>query len=389
MKQLIVISTLLLNFHIYSQTYEKSLLILDGDSKQPIENVLILLLKTKQLLFSNSDGKLLFQSKGGTNLQLSHPSYHQASIKWTSLKQKTDTIFLKSKINTLDNIVLSKTHPEKLIKELAENSLSKLNIPVRLKVYCREFFKTDGQYASFNDGLINFQLLKEHKKLKSVLLVEQNRSFGLIDQHILPDLLGYNLNSMMEKYYELKILRPLLDEKLRKMYSFIVKTSKDSPNRHEISAIPLEGSTELLDTFKIIYDVQRKLILQINAELSPTVLAAAKEETTKGVKNIKGSFYQINFRVETDKYYLVSSKEEIHFNMHTGKEVKNIEVLNNMITTNFNFKHFTYKDINVFKDKTLYNIKNTILTDYWKISGLTPTEKEEEIINNLKESFWP
>jgi len=58
-----------------------------------------------------------------------------------------------------------------------------------------------------------------------------------------------------------------------------------------------------------------------------------------------------------------------------------------LITMNFNVQNYTYKESDVFKDKTLFNIRNSILTDYWNVSGLTPTAKELEIINNIKGTF--
>jgi hypothetical protein len=88
-----------------------------------------------------------------------------------------------------------------------------------------------------------------------------------------------------------------------------------------------------------------------------------------------------------ENYYLVSSKEEINYEINTGNDIKNIEVLNNLVTTNFNVQNYTYKESDVFKDKTLFNIKNSILTDYWNVSGLTPTAKESQIINNITKSF--
>ena len=218
-------------------------------------------------------------------------------------------------------------------------------------------------------------------------MVEQNRPFGLADDDISSDLLGYNLNVSMEKYYIFTVLRPLLDEKTRKKYNFIVKVYPLNLEYNEISAIPLEGTTELLDDFKIVYDVKRKLIIEINTELSPITLAGVKEETSKGTKNIIRSVFKTNYRVDGENYYLFSSKEEINYDVNTGNETKNIEVLNNLITTNFNIQNYTYKESDVFKDKTLFNIKNSILTDYWNVSGLTPTAKELEIINKIIKSF--
>jgi hypothetical protein len=387
MKKTLVLLLFFLCFTVFSQTNERTLILFDIDSNLPIEDATILVFKTKQILMSNSEGKVVFELKGGSNVKITHSSYLPLTIKWASLNQPENIIYLKSKLNTLDDIVVTKQHPQEIIKELVDNSIKRLNVPARLKAYSREFFKLNGNYAYFNDGLINFQLYKDQKKVKSILLVEQNRSFGLIDDEISSDLLGYNLNVSMEKYYVFTVLRPLLDEKIRKKYNFTVKVYPLNQEYNEIIAIPVEGTTELLDDFKIVYDVKRKMIIEINTEVSPITLAEVKEETSKGSKNIIRSVFKTNYRVDGENYYLFSSKEEINYEINTGNETKNIEVLNNLITTNFNIQNYTYKESDVFKDKTLFNIKNSILTDYWNVSGLTPTAKELEIINKIIKSF--
>jgi hypothetical protein len=387
MKKILVLLQFFLCFTVFSQTNERTLLILDSDSNLPIEDAVVSVLKTKQVLMSNEEGIVTFELKGGSNLKVAHSSYLPVTIKWSSLNQSENKIYLKSKQITLDDIVVTKQHPQEIVKELVENSTQKLNVPARLKVYSREFFKLNGNYAYFNDGLINFQLYKDQKKVKSTLLVEQNRSFGLIDDDISSDLLGYNLNVMMEKYYIFTVLRPLLDVKSKKKYSFIVKVSPLNETYNEIIAIPIEGLGELLDDFKIVYDVKKKLIIEINTEISSSTLAEFKEETGKGSKRVIRSVFKNNYRVDLNNYYLVSSKEEINYEVNLGNEIKNIEVLNNLVTTNFNIQSYTYKESDVFKDKTLFNIKNSILTDYWNVSGLTPTAKELELINKIKDKL--
>lgn len=387
MKKSLVLLHFFLCLAVFSQSSERTLILLEKDSNLPIEGAVVLVLKTKQVLMSNSEGKVIFAIKGGSNVKVTHSSYLPVTIKWASLNLPENIIYLDSKENTLDDIVVSKEHPQEIIKTLVENSIKKLNVPARLKAYSREFFKLNGDYAYYNDGLINFQLYKEQKKVKSVLLVEQNRSFGLIDDEISSDLLGYNLNGMMEKYYLFTVLRPLLDDKLRKKFNFLVKVSPRGEEYYEITAIPLEGTNELLDDFKIVYDVKKKLIVEINAVVSSTTLAEIKEQTGKGAKNIIKSVFKTNYRIDSENYYLVSSKEEINYEINTGNDVKNIEVLNNLVTTNFNVQNYTYKESDVFKDKTLFNIKNSILTDYWNVSGLTPTAKELTIINSIKGLF--
>ena len=78
---------------------------------------------------------------------------------------------------------------------------------------------------------------------------------------------------------------------------------------------------------------------------------------------------------------MVSSKEEIGFEKIEKNATKNIEVRNYFLTTNFSTKNYSFKDSEVFKDKTLYNKKNVVLSDYWNVSGLTATDEEQQIIN--------
>ena len=55
-----------------------------------------------------------------------------------------------------------------------------------------------------------------------------------------------------------------------------------------------------------------------------------------------------------------------------------------MITSNFSTQKFSYKENEVFKDKTLFNKQNVILTDYWNDSGITATDEEQLIIDKLE-----
>nr|WP_315251471.1 hypothetical protein [uncultured Flavobacterium sp.] len=385
MKRIFVLFQFIFCFTLFSQTNEKRVILLDFDTNQPITEAVVLVLKTKQVLLTNEEGAVAFEIKGGSNLKVTHSSYLPITIKWASLNQMENIFYMKSKLTALDDIVITSRNPHEIIKDLVDNSIKTLSVPARLKVYSREFFKLNGDYTYFNDGLINFQLYREQKKVKSILLLEQNRSFGLVEDDISSDLLGYNLNSMMEKYYIFSILRPLTDDKIMKKYNFVIKVNPLNQDYNNIIAtpIPVEKSTEVSDDFKIVYDVKRKLIIEITAMASPETLASVEENTAKGFKNIIRSVFKTNYRVDFGNYYLVSSNEEINYTVNVGNETKNIEILNNLITTNFNIQNFTYNDSQVFKDKTLFNAKNSILTEYWNVSGLTPTAKELEIINKI------
>ncbi len=385
MKKVLFLFLLLYSIVVSSQNEEKTIVLKDIDTEKPIEDATIFISKTKQTLLSNAEGTASFILNGISNIQITHSSYTTIKLRSNILKDKINVVYLKNNITGLDEIIITKQHPQKILKAIVDNSIKKLTIPARLKVYSREFFKLNGTNSYYNDGLLNFQLFGTTKNFKSDVLVEQNRSYGLVYEDISNDILGYNLNNIMQNYYNFKYLNPILEPKAKKEYDFLIKSYSKNDDYYLMTVSPIDNVKEMLDDFTILYDRKKKLIIEASSYVSPMTVAKLKEKTTVGSKNIYKSLFKTIYRQDNFNYYLVSSKEEIGFERIDKKNSKtDIEVKNYFITTNFSTHKFTYKDSEVFKEKTLYNIKNSILTNYWDVSGLTPTEEEEAIISSLE-----
>ncbi len=367
-----------------AQKVDKILIIKDQDTNLPIEDVTVTILKTRQNLLSNKEGIVAFELNGATSIQIRHSSYLGINIRSNTLKDNSTVIFLRSNVNDLEEILVTKRHPQKILASLIENSKNQLTVPARLKVYSREFFKLNGKYSYYNDGLMNFQLLDKSKKVNTVLLVEQNRSTNLVEEEISADLLGYNLNDIMENYYNFKYLNLLLTSEAKREYDFVIKVYSKNRDYNVISAVPLENATGMLDDFLIIYDPKRKIIIEVSSFVSPMVLSKIREKSSNGARNINKSSFKTIYKYQNNNYYLLSSKEEIGFEKIEKNQKKDIEVRNYFVTTNFSTQNFIYKDTEVYKDKTLYNKKDVILTDYWNDSGLVATEEEKEIVNYVE-----
>lgn len=385
MKKVLFLLFLLYSIVVSSQNEEKTIVVKDIDTQKPIEDATIFISKTKQTLLSNAEGTASFILNGISNIQITHSSYNTIKLRSNILKEKVNVVYLKNNITGLDEIIITKQHPQKILKSIVDNSIKKLTIPARLKVYSREFFKLNGTNSYYNDGLLNFQLFGNAKNFKTDVLVEQNRSYGLVYEDISNDVLGYNLNNIMQNYYNFKYLNPILEPKAKKEYDFLIKSYSKNDDYYLMTVTPIDNAKQMLDDFTILYDRKKKLIIEASSYVSPMTVAKLKEKTAVGSKNIYKSLFKTIYRQDNFNYYLVSSKEEIGFERIDKKNSKtDIEVKNYFITTNFSTHKFTYKDSEVFKEKTLYNIKNSILTNYWDVSGLTPTEEEEAIISNLE-----
>lgn len=216
MRKIILLCIVLFGTSISAQNEEHSIVVKDIETQLPIENATIVVLKTKQILLTNKDGKAVFVLSGGSNIQVSETNYESLTIRWASLKESNFVVYLSSKNNKLDEVVLSKQSPQKVLQRIVSNSVHMLAASYRLKVYVREFFMLDNQYSYYNDGLVNFQFVGNQKKAETTLLVEQNRSYGILDTDVSADLKGYNLNNIMENYSNLKYFEPLLSSKAKK-----------------------------------------------------------------------------------------------------------------------------------------------------------------------------
>lgn len=385
MKQIYLLFLLILGFTVSAQNVEIAITLKDADTDLPVEDATVYVLKTKQSLLSNSEGKVTFILNGSSNIQVTHSSYAKVTVRSSALLKTDNVIYLKSNVNDLDEIIVTKQHPQKVLKNLVDNSIKKLTVPARLKVYSREFFKMDGDYTYYNDGLMNFQLFGKDKNFKSNILVEQNRSFGLVYDQINSDVLGYNLNDIMENYYNFKYLESVLVPAAKKKYDYLIKSFTANHDYYVLVITPLDNTAALRDDFKIIYDWKKKIIIEINTSVSPSTLSNVKEKKAIGSKNIYKSNFKAIYRLDGENYYLVSSKEEIGFERIEKNKTTDIEVRNYFVTTNFSNQNYSYKESEVFKDKTLYNKKNTILSTYWDVSGLSSTEEEQAIINQLQD----
>lgn len=381
MKQLLLLFVVLFQLNVFAQNDEYSIYVKDIETLQPIENATVTVLKTKQVLMTNADGKITFVLSGGSNIQVSEMNYENLTVRWAALKESGFVVYLKNKKENLDEVVVSKENPQKMLQKVVSNSKQKISVAHRLKVYVREFFMLDNQYSYYNDGLVNFQFNKNNT---TTLLVEQNRSYGLIDTDVSADLKGYDLNDIMENYSNFKYLDPLLDAKAKKEYDFTTKGHSKNKDYYIMSVVPLDKAKEAIDNFEIIYDPEKKIIIEFTISVTPATLDKVEEETKEGEKNITKSFVKVNYRWDGTDYYLLSSNEEIGYNVVLKDKTKNVQVRNSFVTTGFNKQNFTYNESDVFKEKSLFNKKNKILTNYWDISGFTATEQEKAIIASLE-----
>lgn len=368
---------------VFSQNLEFTVIVKDFDTDLPIDEVTITALRTRQGFLSNKEGKAIISLTRSSDLELVHSSYKTLIVKFSTLNKKGNVVYMEPNTQQLEEYIITKDHPQEILKRIIENSKAKITIPISLKVYLHEFYKRDNEIIFFNDGLINFQILGNDKNIKTDILVEQNRAIGVLDGDIDPNILGYDLNNIIENYYQFKYLDEVLDTRAKKLYDFSVKTYPSNEDYLVIKIVPLPESKGILSDFMVVYDSNKKLIIEVSSYVTPDRLQTYKESMFASRKVYKLEFKN-TFRLDGNYYYLANSKEVIGFEKYYKKKSRRIEVKNHMVITDFNKKTFEYGEKNVFKGKSLINKKTSFFTDYWDVeSGFVSTPEEKAIIERL------
>lgn len=368
----------------FSQT-EITVILKDANTGQPIEDALITVLRNNQGLISNAEGVFKLSLTRPSLIEISHTSYKKIQIRSNTLiEDGVNILTLEKETELLQEVILTDKHPQEILKDLIKNSLKKLTVPANLRVYTREFFKRNNNYSFYNDGILNYQILGDKNKVTTDILVEQNRTIGLIDEFD-KDLLGYNLNNLMENYYQFKYLDEILDSKAKKKYDFLLMTYPQNDNYLLLRVKPYTTVEGYMSEYEILYESKKNLIIEVASFLPND--RAQNNSSFLDFKNRKiyKSIFRTTYRLESKDYYLANSKEEIGFTIEKNKKETKFEISNYLITTEFRTTIFKYHEAEIFKDKTLLNKKDSILTEYWEIdTGVLLTETEKDIINNLR-----
>jgi len=150
-----------------------------------------------------------------------------------------------------------------------------------------------------------------------------------------------------------------------------------------VKIVPFPESQGILSDFIIVYDSNKKIIVELSSYVSSERLQKYKESMFASRKVYKLEFKNI-FRLEGDLYYLANSKEVIGFEKRYKKKDRRIEVKNHMVITDFDKQPFEYSDKNIFKGKSLINKKTSFFTNYWDVeSGFVSTVEEKAVIESL------
>jgi hypothetical protein len=349
---------------------------------------LVNILRTDENFQSNKEGLVKFKLEKPSRISISQAEYKQAVLNSITFKTTEIIVELESISQDIEDIVITNRQAFSILKTLINKSMKQLTAPINLKIYSREFFKYNNEYTSYSDGLVNFCLKEKPDKFAADILVEQNRTYNLVNnEKIEKKTLSYNMYDIIQNYYDFKYINNFAESKAKKKFEFEIKTVRGKANFYQMVITPKPEIEEFLPTVTIVYDFKKNIILELEYFVEPNRFEFSDVSNLKVVKGkVFNSTFKALYLVDGDDYFLASTKEEIGIMVNDKKNVENkVEVVNYLMTTQHSRKFVPYQKEDVFKEKSLINKKNSIITEYWETnSGLLLTTEEKRIVDNLQ-----
>lgn len=341
---------------------------------------------------SNEEGAFLFSLPAGAEkFRISSMGYNTYEFDINNLPD--DGIYrLEPQEIVLEEVVVVNTPINEYLQQLVANSQARLNAPSLLNTYYREFVKVNERYTKFADGLVDYSVTKEKKKIKTQTQVKQSRAAKIQDaeNEALDEVTGLDVKKAVSADYSFKSIdHAFLSDDGYKNYNFVIKTQKDSEGKEleVITFTPKEGLKMALYQGKIVYDPANKLIMNIDISLIPALSQYAKVHNFLIIKaQIDDLAYNSGFKIVDGKYMLSYSSRDGSIHIWNKKRFNDVvKFKSDLVVTGFSGNVPDLGRKEKYKEKSLYENGNNYTEKFWlKNNSIVLTQQEEQIIKSLE-----
>jgi len=377
--------------------------IYDINTKKPLESVSIYIENTHYGTVTNSDGKYKFTFKVETpTITFSYLGYETMVINSSEIKSE---LFLSEYENVLEEVLITNNSVSSILKDVLKSTKKALKKPILQETYNREFSKINGEYNYFADGILEYHIRNNGKKIKSDTYLKQSRTLTSPSKNISEVIeaipIKYDVKDQIkEGFGDYELLKHLYKREDR--YDFVLKTKtyNDTLTHNIIEFKPKDTvindnydgkhlSGNFLFKGKVVYDSTTKLILDMDLQKASNTDADALY-----MKNFIITFkyfdvrQKASYRIDGDKYILVYKKE--YHKLHLYKAIGKVYDTEYEFYTSLNT--LTYKEFNDkldrskrYKNTTIYKNGNQHTSEFWNNNAILSTEEEENFINSIQQ----
>jgi hypothetical protein len=366
MKYIIVLNLFIISSLSYSQNFKISKIVVDINTKSPLENVIIF--NESDYSGTNADGKFIFVSqKNEVNFDLL--GYEGLKTTFDDLKNTKDTIFMQLKATQLQEVVVNNT--ASFMKKAYEKSKDNFLQDYTINFFLRSTFKKDTITTVLQDIYGKRNLNTANKKMTSIEILNM-RKIKILEKKEQTDFQFPDFNTLFN------IVAPQFER-----CAFTEIPFSDSNYKKILFETNEKDSKGQI--WKGYFIINRNDYATVEYNLiwisDPEKVPYEKKNASNGqYRTVKwNKLVQFTKDIVSNKYYPTNSKFESKIEVLIDGDDKAIYFDCNM--DYFVAKNPTNEDIksNFSADKDIFKAKFPYSKDFWDNQNQLPLTKELEL----------
>jgi len=351
---------------MFAQNITYSGIVRDKSTGKPIEHVSISVYDSNIATLTNSEGRFrITVPTSAKKINFNHLSFDRLDYVFTNQTEDINIYLIDSSFD-LEEMIMYNRPIKDVIKEVIDNSKAKFSKDVKLNTYYREMMNVDDKVYSYADGMLNYYFKNyEDAPIKFYLL---------------------DLQTIITSAFKFDRIWKIVKNKNYELYI----TGKKASDGRELKILYFEPSDgNLEDYYKgtMIFDEEKKLVLEINIELSPNHIKNLKEE---GRLIYKVHFTDIKFKQifnDTDnRYFLAYDSRRIRGDVKISNHRFSVGGIHELITVNSTITNEKPEPKKVYFEKTLDVLGKNYKNRFWENQNvILLNQKEEEMLRKIND----
>ena len=363
--------------------------LLDSASGEPVIAATIAIKGSYMGAISNDQGLFQLSAQKGQVVSISSMGYKSIELPATDFDSALTTIYLDPDSEVLEEVVISREPTEELLKRIIDKSRMRIDKPIMLTTYYREFSKHNDRTIKFSDGIIDYYV-RGNRNTIADLIVRQSRAVRITTPpEEFDSASAIHLQKRIAINYDMGFVYDAFIKGNRYVYyNFALSNRKGSDGREftVIQVTPKPGSGEPLFTGIILFDANNELIYSIDLEYKATPGQRTGEKRLKGYRfALQDQRFSAQYALVNDYYYLLHNTSQGSVSMYDQSGVSEvISARSDLVTLNFAQDAPGYDKKKLFRDRNLYNRGNQYSEPFWQRGGaIIMTPEEEEAVRAL------
>ncbi|ESU18678.1 hypothetical protein FCR2A7T_20800 [Flavobacterium cauense R2A-7] len=361
-------------------------------TKEPIQSASVVVSNSSLGTISNEEGDFQLSVSKPSEIIISHLGYKAKMLFSADCSDKGSIVLLEPNEQMLEEVIVTKSPIHEVLAKVIATSKEKLNKPIVLNSYYREFVRVNDKYTRFTDGLLDYHISGTTKKTKSDLIVHQSRAEKLItDDDETKDIAsGLDVRLGIRRQYDFyTIEKVLFDSKNYEDYEFELKskTEKSGNEVYLISFQPKAALEKFLYKGVIAYDPSTNLISDFEIYSDLDNLKYSKVINILIVKAMLLDMrVKTSFKISNGNYVMAFSSKKGKIKVWNKRKFDEVlEYKSDLVVTDYKKEDFSYDPKSVYDDKSLYKRGNNYTTKFWLNTGaMVLTAEETKIISELE-----